>query len=59
MEQSINALHNAFNAFADMHRAHFDVAPVAGSSDTAAVQNDLRTLREWDTVDHESVIAST
>src|SRR5207247_4756084 len=27
MEQSINALRTAFNAFADMYRAHFEVAP--------------------------------
>src|SRR5206468_3052978 len=27
MEQSINALRNAFNEFSDMHRAHFEAAP--------------------------------
>ena len=48
MEQSINALRNAFNAFADMHRAHFE-APLAtvGATDPSAIQNDLRVLRQW------------
>jgi hypothetical protein len=27
MDQSINALRDAFTEFADMHRAHFEVAP--------------------------------
>ena len=30
MEQNINALRNAFTAFADMHRAHFNTAAVPG-----------------------------
>ena len=48
MEQSINALRNAFNAFADMYRAYFDAAPTAaGLSDKSAMQNDLWVLREW------------
>jgi GTP-binding protein EngB required for normal cell division len=52
MEQSINALRNAFNAFADMHRAHFEAAPTAaGLSDTSAIQNDLQILGEWETAD--------
>ena len=56
MEQSVNALRNAFTAFADVHRAHFEAALASGSADTSAVQNDLRMLREWETVDQESVI---
>jgi GTP-binding protein EngB required for normal cell division len=48
MEQSINALRNTFNAFADMHRAHFETPPaVAGATDPSAIQNDLRLLRQW------------
>ncbi len=48
MEQSVNALRNAFNAFADIYRAHFDAAPVAaGLSEESAIENDLRILREW------------
>jgi GTP-binding protein EngB required for normal cell division len=51
MEQSINALRNAFTEFADMHRAHFEAVPVAaGPTDTSAVKKDLRILREWKTV---------
>jgi GTP-binding protein EngB required for normal cell division len=47
MEQSINALRNAFNAFADIHRAHFEAPPaVAGATDPSAIQNDLRLLRQ-------------
>ncbi len=48
MEQSINALRNAFNAFAEIHRAHFE-APLAaaGATDPSAIQNDLRVLRQW------------
>jgi hypothetical protein len=47
MEQSLNALRNAFNAFADVHRADFEAAPVAeGLSDTSAIQHDLQILRE-------------
>jgi hypothetical protein len=49
MEQSINALRNAFSAFADMHRAHFEAPPaVAGATDPSAIQNDLRLLRRWE-----------
>jgi GTP-binding protein EngB required for normal cell division len=59
MEQSINALRNAFTAFADMHRAHFEAAPDSGSADMSAIQSDLRILREWETADQESVIGST
>jgi hypothetical protein len=49
MEQSINAMRNAF---ADMHRAHFEAAPAdAGVTDTSAIRNDLQILREWDAQD--------
>ena len=49
MEQSINALRTAFNVFADMYRAHFDGSAFATSpTDSAAIQSDLRILREWD-----------
>jgi GTP-binding protein EngB required for normal cell division len=58
MEQSINALRNAFTAFADMHRAHFEAAPDSGSADMSAIQSDLRILREWEAADQESVIGS-
>ncbi len=54
MEQSINALRNAFNAFADIHRAHFEAAPAPGVIDTSVVQNDLQILREWEAADQES-----
>ena len=57
MEQSINALRNAFSEFADMHRAHFEVAPAAADlTDISAVQNDLRILREWDAAEAAPVI---
>jgi len=48
MEQTINALRNAFTEFADMHRAHFEAAPASDLSDPSALQNDLRILREWE-----------
>lgn len=51
MEQSINALRNAFNAFADIYRAQFEAAPIAsGLSEDSAIQNDLQILCEWETV---------
>jgi hypothetical protein len=59
MEQSINALRNAFAAFTDMHRAHFEAAPDSGSADMSAIQSDLRILREWKSADQESVVART
>ena len=59
MEQSINALRNAFIAFADMHRAHFEAAPASGLSDASAVQDDLRTLRKSDTAVEESPAGGT
>jgi GTP-binding protein EngB required for normal cell division len=49
MEQSINALRNSFNEFSEMHRAHFEAAPV--ESDTSEIQKDLWILREWDSTD--------
>jgi GTP-binding protein EngB required for normal cell division len=49
MEQSINALRNAFNEFSDIHRAHFEGAPPA--SDISEIQKDLWILREWETAD--------
>jgi len=58
MEQSINALRNAFNVFADMYRAHFDGAPPPGVSDMSAIENDVRVLREWNRLDEEPAIQS-
>jgi hypothetical protein len=49
MEQSINALRNAFNEFSAIHRAHFEVAPPA--SDISEIQKDHWILREWETAD--------
>jgi len=46
MEQSINALRNAFNEFSDMHRAHFEAAPEA--SDASEIRKDLCILHEWE-----------
>lgn len=49
MEQSVNALRNAFGAFADVHRAHFETPPaVVDSIDSSAIENDLRLLRRWE-----------
>jgi hypothetical protein len=59
MEQSINALRNAFSEFADIHRTHFDAASAPGLPDTSAVQNDLRVLREWSRAEEEPAIQST
>src|SRR5438876_4894378 len=50
MEQTINALRNAFTEFADMHRAHFEAAPPPGLADTSALENDLRILHKWGAV---------
>jgi len=59
MEQSINAMRNAFAAFADMHRAHFEAAPAVGeTADASAVKGDLRILREWDRADKPTVISN-
>jgi GTP-binding protein EngB required for normal cell division len=59
MEQSINALRNVFTEFAEMHRAHFGVAPAPDLSDVSTLQSDFRVLREWDGVGDASVIAGT
>jgi GTPase Era involved in 16S rRNA processing len=59
MEQNINALRNAFTEFADMHRAHFEVAPAPGLLDISALQNDLRVLHEWDGAQDVPAISST
>ena len=57
MEQSINALRNAFTAFADMHRTHFEApSAIAGATDPPAIQNDLRLLRQWER--SEAVVAA-
>lgn len=59
MEQSISALRNAFNAFADTYRAHFEAAPLApGLSEESAIQNDLRILREWNRANEPTVTTS-
>ena len=56
MEQSVNALRNAFNAFADMYRAHFEAAPLApGLCEESAIQNDLRILGEWNKANEPTV----
>ncbi len=48
MEQSIQALRNAFNAYADIYRAQFLPAPPSTDSpDKQALQRDLQTLRDW------------
>src|SRR5207247_7718389 len=56
MEQTINALRNAFNAFADMHRAHFEATPASALPDASAIQTDLRILRHWTTPAANSAI---
>ncbi len=58
MEQSISALRNAFTAFTDMHRAHFEAGPGSGLSDASAVQDDLRILRKWDTAVEEAPVGN-
>jgi hypothetical protein len=59
MEESVNALRNAFNAYADMYRAHFEAAPLTpGLSEESAIQNNLRILVEWNTVTETAVIRS-
>jgi hypothetical protein len=55
MEQSINALRNAFNAFADMYRVNFETAPAADSS---VIENDLQILREWNTANQAAAVSS-
>jgi hypothetical protein len=59
MEQSIAALRNAFNAFADMYRARFESAPAtAACADSSAVEHDLQILREWNAVNHADAVGS-
>jgi GTP-binding protein EngB required for normal cell division len=57
MEQSINALRNVFTEFAEIHRAHFEVAPAPDLSDLSVLQTDLRVLREWDSLENGSAIS--
>jgi len=50
MEQSIKALREAFNAFADIYRVNFGAVPAAsGLSEESEIQNDLQILCEWET----------
>jgi hypothetical protein len=53
MQQSIEVLRRAFAASADMHRAQFEAVQFAGSPDPSAVENDLRILRDWETISQE------
>ena len=50
MEQSINALRNAFHELSDMHRTHFETPPAAADA-SKEIQKDLCILREWGTSD--------
>ena len=59
MEQSIAALRNAFTAFADMYRAHFESAPAAAQADSLAVEHDLQILREWNTANQVAAVSSS
>ena len=59
MEQSIAALRNAFTAFADMYRAHFESAPAAAQADSSAVEHDLQILREWNTANQVPALSSS
>jgi hypothetical protein len=59
MEQSIAALRNGFNAFADMYRARFESAPAtAACADSSAVEHDLQILREWNATNHAVAVSS-
>jgi hypothetical protein len=59
MEQSINTLRNAFNAFADMYRAHLESTPAAAApADSSAVEHDIQILREWNTANHADAVSS-
>ena len=59
MEQSINALRNAFTAFADMRRTHFEApSAIAGATDPPAIENDLRILVEWNAANEPAVTSS-
>ena len=58
MEQSIAALRNAFNAFADMDRARFESASAAAvCADSSAVEHDLQILREWNAANHAAAVS--
>ena len=59
MEQSINALRNAFTAFADMYRVRLEAAPASTSADMSAVQSDLQILRDWQAADQGPVVTRT
>src|SRR5438046_6918845 len=59
MEQSINALRNAFAASADMHRVRLEAAPASTSADMSAVQRDLQILRDWQAADQGPVLTRT
>ena len=59
MEQSINALRNAFTAFADMYRVRLEAAPASTSADMSAVQSDLQILRDWQAADQDPVVTRT
>jgi len=56
LQQSIEILRSAFAAATDVHRAQFEAAQSGASSDIAAVENDLRILRGWETVPQESIL---
>src|SRR5262249_21235084 len=59
MEQSIAALRDAFNAFADMYRARFEFAPAAAPvADSSAVVRDLQDLRDWNAANHAAAVSS-
>jgi hypothetical protein len=58
MEQSINDLRNAFNAFADMYRANFEAPAAAIPSDLSVIENDLQILREWNAANQAAEVSS-
>jgi hypothetical protein len=52
-------LRNAFNAFADMYRAHFESTPAAAApADSSAVEHDIQMIREWNTANHADAVSS-
>jgi GTPase Era involved in 16S rRNA processing len=60
MEQSMNALRNAFNAFADMYRADFEsTARAPGLSEDSAIRNDLLILGEWNRANELTATTNT
>jgi len=48
MEQTLGAMRKAFVAAADIHRAQFESAQFEGLPDVSAIENDLRTLQQWE-----------